>query len=183
MMSEDEIQGRNLVIDGRFSETWKSNWEHDGVGNAVPFRDDVYGNYLTMNQKAGVSQSFDTAIFTEEQLKGASYRISFQYENYGEGDNAGVEIKTASGKNDFIDLSGKKTRQPLADWNLYPSYEIKEVVAADENIALKLQGSDLGGSSGLRMTDIRVDLHLVPLKLKSIQLDGRHYEVRAGVRV
>lgn len=178
-MSEDEIQGRNLVKDGRFPATWKSNWTHDLIGNAVAFGDPVFGNYLTMNQKAGVSQSFDTVIFTEEQLKGASYRISFQYENYGDGDNAGVEIETSSGKNDFIDLSGKKTRQPLADWNRYPSYEFRDVVAADENIALKLQGSDLGGSSGLRMTDIRVDLHLVPLKLTSLKVDERFYEVPA----
>jgi hypothetical protein len=178
-MSEDEIQGRNLIKDGRFPATWKSNWAHDGVGNAVPFGDPVFGSYLTMNRKAGVSQAFDTAIFTEEQLKGASYRISFQYENYGEGDNAGVEIETDSGIVDFIDLSGKKTRQPLADWNLYPSYGIRDVVAADEKIALKLQGSDLGGSSGLRMTDIRVDLHLVPLKLTGLKVDDRHYEVPA----
>ncbi|WP_223480247.1 MULTISPECIES: hypothetical protein [unclassified Pseudomonas] len=178
-MSEIEIQGRNLIKDGRFPATWKSNWRHDGVGNAVSFGDPVFGNYLTMNMKAGVSQAFNTAIFTEEQLKGASYRVSFQYENYGEGDNAGVEIETGSGKKDFIDLSGKKTRQPLADWNLYPSYGIRDVVAADENIALKLQGSDLGSSSGLRMTDIRVDLHLVPLKLTGLKVDGRHYEVPA----
>ena len=179
MMSEDEIQGRNLIKDGRFPATWKSHWAHDGVGNAVSFEDPFFGNYLTMNRKAGVSQAFETAIFTEEQLKGASYKISFQYENFGDGDNAGVEIKTVSGENDFIDLSGKKTRQPLADWNLYPSYGIRDVVAADENIALKLQGSDLGGSSGLRMTGIRVDLHLVPLKLTGLKVDDRHYEVPA----
>jgi hypothetical protein len=179
MMSEDEIQGRNLVKDGRFPATWKGFWTHDGVGNVALFGDPVFGNYLTMNRKAGVSQTFNTVNFTEEQLKGASYRVSFQYENYGDGDNAGVEIETGSGKNDFIDLSGKKNRQPLADWNLYPSYGIRDVVVADENIALKLKGSDLGGSSGLRMTDIRVDLHLVPLKLTGLKVDDRHYEVPA----
>lgn len=178
-MSEDEIQGRNLIKDGRFPATWKSNWRHDGVGNAVSFGDPVFGNYLTMNQKAGVSQSFNTAIFTEEQLKGANYRISFQYENYGEGDNAGVGIQTESGINDFIDLSGKKTRQPLADWNPYLPYEIKDVAAADKTIALHLKGSDSGGSSGLRMTDISVYLHLKPLKLKSLQVDERFYDVPA----
>jgi hypothetical protein len=179
MMSEDEIQGRNLVKDGKFPASWKSNWKHDSVGNAVVFGDPVFGSYLTMNLNAGVSQSFDTATFTEEQLKGASYKISFQYENFNDGNNAGVRITTGSGIDDFIDLSGKKTRQPLADWNLYPSYGIRDVVAADKNIALKLQGSDLGGSSGLRMTDIRVDLHLDPLKLISLKVDERFYEVPA----
>lgn len=179
MMSEDEIQGRNLVKDGRFPTTWRSHWTHDGVGQAVTRVDSDYGNYLMMNQKAGVSQAFDTATYTEEQLTGASYRISFQYENYGAGGNAGVEIENDSGKRDFIDLSGKKTRQPLADWNHYPSYGIKDVEAADKKITLRLQGSDLGGSSGLRITDIRMDLHLVPLKLSKLDVDGRSYEVPA----
>lgn len=179
MMSEDEIQGRNLVKDGRFPASWESNWTHDGVGNVVTREDDVYGRYIMMNQTARVSQVLDTARFTEEQLKGASYRISFQYENYNDGANAGVEIEIGSGKKDFIDLSGQKTRQPLADWNHYPFYGIKDVVVADENITLRLRGSALGGSSGLRMTDIRVDLHLVPLEVKGIKLDGRYYEVPA----
>ena len=182
-MSEIEIQGRNLVKDGSFPATWKTHWKHDGVGGVSVSGDPVFGNYLTMNRNAGVSQSFDSATFTEEQLKGASYRISFQYENYNDGNNAGVEIETASGKNDFIDLSGKKTRQPLADWNPYPSYGIKDVDTVDKTIALRLKGSHLGGSSGLRITNIRVDVHLVQLKLKRIKLDDRYYEVPAGVRV
>ena len=179
MMSEDEIQGRNLVKDGRFPTGWDSNWTPDGVGQAVTREDSDYGSYLMMNRTARVSQVFDTAIFTEDQLKGANYRISFQYENYGEGANAGVEIENGSGKKDFIDLSGKRTKQPLADWNHYPSYGIKEVVVADENITLRLRGPDSGGSTGLRITDIRVDLDLVPLKLSKLDVDGRSYEVPA----
>ncbi|CAI8828296.1 CBM6 domain-containing protein [Pseudomonas sp. IT-P44] len=178
-MSEIEIQGRNLIKAHRFPADWKSYWTHDNVGNVQVRGDPAFGNYLIMNESAGVSQAFDTAIFTEEQLKGASYKISFQYENYGEGNGAGVEIVTGEGKFDFIDLSGKDPRQPLADWRFYPSYGIRDVVAADKNITLQLQGSDVGGSSGLRMTDIRVDLHLEPLKLTNIKVDERDYGVPA----
>ena len=179
-MSDEEIRGRNFVLEGQFSPDWDKYWTHNGTGFAVTNEDDQ-GPYLLMNQKAMVSQLFDTVVFTERQMAGATYRIAFRYENYGEGPGAGVVIRTSSGKAQPIDLSGRIPEKPLADWNPFPSYAIDDVVAADTDITLELQGPDIGGSSGLRITDIDVQLHLVPLQLTRIQLDDRVYETPTPV--
>lgn len=181
-MSDEEIRGRNFVLAGLFPSNWKTHWTHNGEGAAVINTDPEYGHYLMMNGKAIVTQAFDTAVFTERQMEGATYRIAFQYENYGDKAGAKVVIKTGTGKEHSIDLSGKTPDRPLADWNPFPSYAMEDVVAADKNITLDLQGPVEKGSSGLRITDIDVQLHLVPLQLKHIQLDDRVYETPTPVK-
>lgn len=56
-------------------------------------------------------------------------------------------------------------------------------MAADKTIDVEMHGSDLGSSSGLRMTDVDVQLHLEPLKLARIKLDGKLYEGQTLVAV
>lgn len=182
-MSNDEIRGCNFVQHGRFPGGWETHWTHDGQGNVRNFTDPEYGNYLMMNERAIVHQTFYTAVFTERQMEGATYKIAFQYENLGEGGNSKVIVRTAGGKDLPIDLSVKNPDQPLADWNHYSPNAFEIVVAADENITLELHGSDLSGSSGLRMTDVDVQLHLIPLQLKHIQLDDRVYQTQTLVNV
>ncbi|TVT79431.1 hypothetical protein [Pseudomonas sp. H3(2019)] len=176
-MSEDEIRGRNLITDGRFSSNWKEYWTHfNGNGIARTFADPAYGYYLMMNGEAAVTQTFDTAPLTTAQLTKAWYRLSFQYENYGDGANSKVLLRSGTGKEDPIDLSGKLPDKPLADWNFYEPYTLT-VVQDDKDITVELHGSDLGGSSGLRMTDLDIQLHLAPLTLRKIQVDERTYEI------
>lgn len=175
-MNEDEIRGRNLVVDGRFSSGWKEHWSHfNGKGIARTFSDPVYGFYLMMNGAAAVRQTFDTAPLTTAQLTKASYRLSFQYENYGDGANSKVIVRTSTGVDDEIDLSGKIPEQPQADWNPLEPYQFT-VVEDDKHIVIEPHGSALGGSNGLRLTDFDVQLHLAPLVLKSVMLDERSYE-------
>lgn len=182
-MSDDEIRGRNFILHGRFSSGWNTPWKHNGTGAARTFADPDYGNYLMMNGRAIVAQVFDTAVFTDAQMEGATYRIAFQYENLGEGGNSKTLIKTGTGKQIPIDLSGKPPSKPLADWNPFESFAINDVVAADKTIDVELHGSDLGGSQGLRITDVDVQLHLVPLQLERIQLDDKVYEGQTLVAV
>ncbi|MBV7544984.1 hypothetical protein KW849_01505 [Pseudomonas sp. PDM26] len=182
-MSDDEIRGRNFILHGRFSSGWNTPWKHDGQGAARTFEDPDYGNYLMMNGKAIVAQAFDTAVFTDAQMEGATYRIAFQYENFGEGENSKVLVITGIGKQIPIDLSGKPPSKPLADWNPFESFAIDGVVAADKTIAVEMHGSASSGSSGLRMTDVDVQLHLVPLQLARINLDGKLYEGQTLVAV
>ena len=182
-MSDDEIRGRNFILHGRFPAGWNTPWKHNGTGYARTYSDEVYGNYLMMNGSAIVTQAFNTAVFTDAQMEGATYRIAFQYENYGEGGNSKVIVKTEAGKQIPIDLSGKPPSKPLADWNPFESFAINDVVAADKTIDVELHGSDSGGSAGLRITDVDVQLHLVPLRLERIQLDGKVYEGQTLVAV
>ncbi|UWF52168.1 hypothetical protein NYP20_14865 [Pseudomonas sp. N3-W] len=176
-MSEDEIQGRNLITDNRFSPNWKEHWTlFNGKGIARPFTDPTYDYYLMMNGEAAVTQTFDTAPLTTAQLTNAWYRLSFQYENYGDGANAKVVVRPSTGKDDLIDLSGRIPDKPQADWNFYAPYPLT-LVADDKDITVELHGSDLGGSSGLRITDLNVQLHLAPLTLSKLQVDDRTYEV------
>ncbi|WP_460157669.1 hypothetical protein [Pseudomonas sp. S2_H10] len=175
-MNEDEIRGRNLIVDGRFPSSWKEHWSHfNGKGLARTFSDPVYGFYLMMNGEAAVKQTFDTAPLTAAQLTKASYRLRFLYENYGDGANSKVIVRTSTGVEDPIDLSGKIPEHPQAEWNPFEPYQFT-VVAADQDVDIELHGSALGGSSGLRITDIDVQLHLAPLELKSVTLDERSYE-------
>lgn len=183
-MSDDEIRGRNFILHGRFPSGWDIPWKKKSVeGNARTYEDTEFGYYLMMNEKAIVTQVFDTAAFTDAQMEGATYRIAFQYENLGEGGNSKVNIKTGTGKQIPIDLSGVLPSKPLAEWNPYDSFAINDVVAADKTIDVELHGSDLGGSSGLRITDVDVQLHLVPLQLERIKLDDKVYEGQTLVAV
>ncbi|MGF6087702.1 hypothetical protein [Pseudomonas sp. 18173] len=175
-MSNDEIRGRNLIADGRFSSDWKEHWTHfNGKGIARTFADPEYGFYLMINGEAAVTQTFDTAPLTTAQLANAWYRLSFQYENYGEGANSKVVVRSGTGVADSIDLSGKIPDQPLAEWNPFEPYGLT-VVAADNDMTFELHGSSLGGSNGLRMTDLDVQLHLAPLELAWAKVDDRTYE-------
>ncbi|MBV6825220.1 hypothetical protein [Pseudomonas sp. PD9R] len=177
IMSNDEIRGRNLIIDGRFSSDWKDHWTHfNGKGIARPFVDPVYGFYLMMNGEAAVTQTFDTAVFTTAQLTNAWYRLKFQYENLGDGSNSKVIVRPSTGVEDAIDLSGKIPGRPQAEWNPFEPYEFK-VVEADEDITVELHGSSLDGSNGLRITDLDVQLHLAPLVLDWVKVDDRTYEL------
>ncbi|EJM37183.1 hypothetical protein PMI26_04984 [Pseudomonas sp. GM33] len=174
-MNLDEIQGRNLIKDGRFSSNWKTHWTHfNGKGIARVNADPDYGFYLIMNGEAAVTQTFYTAPLTTAQLTNVEYRLSFQYENYNDGLNSKVIIKTTTGLQDEIDLSGKIPDQPQADWNPLDPYKFG-VVEADMDVEVQLHGSSLLGSSGLRITDIDVQLHLAPLRTRCVQVDDRVY--------
>lgn len=175
-MNEDEIRGRNLIVDGRFSSDWTEHWTRvNEKGMARTFADPVYGFYLMMNEESAVKQTFDTAPLTAAQLTKACYKLSFQYENLGEGANSKVIVRPSSGVEDPIDLSGKFPEQPQADWNPFVPYQLT-VEAADQHIDIEPHGSALEGSNGLRLTDFDVQLHLAPLVLKSVTLDERSYE-------
>jgi len=172
-MSEEEIRGRNLIVDGRFSD-WRAHWERIGSqGYVAEFEDDEYDYYLMMNGEAAVRQTINTAPLTTAQLMNAWYGLSFQYENFGDGPNAKVIIRPATGEEDEIDLSGK-IPEPQADWNPYLGYEFA-VVEADEHVTVELHGSSSGGASGLRITDLDVQLHLAPLRTRCVQVDDRVY--------
>ncbi|MEZ1315455.1 hypothetical protein QIW53_05505 [Pseudomonas fluorescens] len=175
-MSEDEVKGRNLILRGRFPSDWKTSWTHDGVGSVAIATDPGYGYYLMMNRLAKVTQVIDAPVFTAAQMTGVTYRIAFVYENWGDGANSKVVLTTGSGKVTPIDLSGKIPEQPDAEWNPYPYFTIKDMSAADRDLTVDLHGSDKSGSSALRITDIDVDVRLVPLVLEKIQLDDRVYE-------
>ena len=175
-MTDEEIKGRNLVQRGRFPSDWKTFWTHDGVGNAVVSTDPLYDYYLMMNRLAKVTQVIETPVFTPAQMTGVVFRIAFVYENYHDGGNSKVVLTTTSGKVTPIDLSGKIPEQPQADWNPFPYLTIEGMTSADRDLTVDLHGSDLAGSSGLRITDIDVDVRLVPLVLEKIQLDDRVYE-------
>jgi hypothetical protein len=176
-MSNNEIRGRNLIVDGRFSSEWREHWTHfNGKGAVRTFTDPDYDNYLIMNGEAAVTQTFDTAPLTTAQLAKAWYRLSFQYENYGDGSNSKVIVRSGTGVEDPIDLSGKIPDRPLAEWNPFEPYQLT-VVAADKDMTVELHGSSLSGSSGLRMTDLDVQLHLAPLELAWAKVDDRTYEL------
>lgn len=178
-MNEDEIPGRDLITDGRFPPDWKEHWTHfNGKGIARPYTDPDYGYYLLMNGEAAVSQTFKAAPFTPAQLEKARYRLSFQYENHGDGSNAKVVIKTSNGSEDTINLSGKIFDKPMADWNRYEPYTFTTVTSTDKDITIELHGSNLTGVSGLRITDLNIQLHLDSLKLSKIQVDNRVYELQ-----
>lgn len=174
-MNDELIQGRNLITHGRFSPGWQTVWKHDGTGAIAPSNDVVYGSYLTMNRLAKVTQIADLPVFTEEQIENVTYRTRFVFENYNEGNKAGVLLRTSGGTEYSIDLSGKHP-QPSADWNEYSWDVVKGVTAADITLEMELQGSDATGSGGLRMTDIEVDALLGPLQLRFIKLDEKVYE-------
>lgn len=175
-MNEDEIPGLNFIKAGRFPSAWKDSWTHAG-GFARTLADPDYGYYLLMNDKAVVTQIFQTADFTAAQLEKAWYGLSFQYENYGDGSNSKVIIITGDGLEQPIDLSGKIPDKPMADWNYFPPYPLTNIIADYEIITIELHGSDLKESSGLRMTDVNIQLHIEPLKLSRLQVDEVPYEV------
>jgi hypothetical protein len=180
-MSEDEVKGRNLIAYGRFSPGWNDDeddhaWKHDGVGEVGTFTDPEFGYFLMMNKLATVTQRVEAPVFTAAQMAGVTWRIAFMYENFGNGGNSKVVLRTTSGKQTPIDLSGKPPEQPQADWAHFAYFDIKEMTAADTDLTVALHGSDSIGSSGLRITDIDVDVRLVPLVLEKIQLDDRVYE-------
>ena len=174
-MSEP-IPGRDLIQYGRFSANWNTVWTHDGTGAAVTVSDPTYGAFLMTNGLAEVTQDISLPDFTEAQMPRVTPRVAFQYENYNEGPGAGVLITTSKGVEFSIDLSGKTTK---ANWNPYPFNAIKGVTAADTSLGATVKAPDISGSSGLRITDIKVDLLLVPLKLNAIQLDEKVYEQSA----
>jgi hypothetical protein len=177
IMSNDDIRGRNLITDGRFSSDWTVHWPRlNSKGYARPFADPVYGFYLMMNGEAAVTQTFDTAVLTTAQLTKAWYRLSFQYENYGDGSNSKMIVRPATGVEIDIDLSGKIPDRPLAEWNHFEPFPL-QVVEADNDITVELHGSSSTGSSGLRMTDVDVQLHLAPLELAWVKVDDRTYEL------
>jgi len=175
-MSNEEIQGRNLISHGRFSAGWDTHWKHNGQGAARTFTDPAYGNYLMMNRLAEVVQVVALPVFTQEQMQGVKHRIGLAYENHGDGPDSKIVVTTSSGKEFTIDLSGKPPGGTLADWNLYPLKELDVVEQTDLDVSVKLCGPNLGGSSGLRISDVVVDVRLAPLVLTNIQLDDRVYE-------
>ena len=175
-MSEDEIRGRNLIVRGDFSDGWDDVWKRVGEqGYVARFEETGIGYYVMMNQSSVIKQTFETACLSSAQLTKAQYRLSFKYENSGDGTNSKVIIRNPRGGEVPIDLSGKIPEQPQADWNPFEPYELT-VVAADQHIDIEPHGSALGGSNGLRLTDFDVQLHLAPLVLKSVMLDERSYE-------
>jgi hypothetical protein len=177
IMNEDEIRGRNLIEDGRFPSTWKKHWNHfNGKGNPVTNNDPTYGQYLLLNEQAAVAQVVNTVLFSPAQMPNATYKLSFQYENYGNDANAKVAVITSNGVEDSIDLSGKAPAHPQADWSAFTPYAFA-VVATDENLRFELHGSEGRESRGLRITDLNVQLHLAPLTLNRLQVDDRTYEV------
>ncbi|WP_223529095.1 hypothetical protein [Pseudomonas sp. GL-R-19] len=175
-MNDDDIKGRNLILRGKFPSDWRSSWTHDNVGNAVIQNDDIVGNYLAMNNLAKVEQKIDTVTFSESQMTGVAYRIAFMYENYQDGENSKVVVITSKGKEFPIDLSGKTASQPLADWNRYDLNELDVFEAEDTDFTVQLHGSSKTGGAALRMVNVEVDVKLIPLALKTIQLDDRVYE-------
>ncbi len=183
-MNEYEIEGRNLVLFGTFSTGWDDEWEHfNSLGTTQPLNDGAL-TFLRLNGFAAIRQTFDTADFTAEQLKSALYRLSFKYDNNGDGLNSRLVIIPSTGKEQPIDLSGKKSvadstglvleEEPLADWKPYLNEPV-EVLLADKNITLQVHGSDKVGVAGLFVTSINAQLHLAPLKLIRIQIDERTY--------
>ncbi|MEB0224536.1 hypothetical protein [Pseudomonas sp. 10S4] len=181
-MNEDEIRGRNLITDGRFSDNWSKNWPRlNNDGFVATYGDPGYGQYLALVIKATVGQTFETVNLTARQFEGATYKINFVYENYLSGAGSKVILKTSSGTVDEIDLSGRKVSEDtLADWNEFYDYPIAKAVADDRTISVELLGpSEQSESRALRITDIDVQLHLVPLKLASLQVDDRSYPVPA----
>ena len=173
-MSDELIQGRNLLLHGRFPAQWKDVWTPNGVGNARLVDDAVYGAYLMTNGLSEVTQVIPLPTFTNAQMEGVTARTRFVYENYNEGRGAGVLFTTSAGVEFPIDLSGKKNL--FAEWNEYVWANIPGVTAADTNLEVTIKAPDISGSGGLRITDIGVDLMLSPLQLKNLQLDGRVYE-------
>lgn len=174
-MSTDEIKGRNLITAGRFPSDWMEYWTRVHTdGNVRTFADEEYGNYLIMNGNSAVIQTVNTAPLTTAQMINAQYRLSFLYENLGGGSNSKVVVKPSEGNVDSIDLSGKLPVHPEADWNPFTPYNLT-VVAEDKNLAFELHGSDSGGSDGLRITDLDVQLHLTPLTLSKLEVDDRVY--------
>jgi hypothetical protein len=181
-MNEDEIRGRNLITDGRFSESWKDYWPRlNNDGFVATYVDPDYGQYLALVMKATVGQTFETVILTARQFEGATYKINFVYENYLAGVGSKVILKTSSGTVDDIDLSGRKvSEETLAAWNEFYDYPIAKAVADDRAISVELLGpSEVSETKVLRITDIDVQLHLVPLKLANLQVDDRSYPVPA----
>ncbi len=175
-MSEDEIRGRNLIVRGDFSDGWDDVWERVGEqGHVGRYEETGIGYYVMMNQSSVIKQTFDTARLSSAQLTQAQYRLSFKYENSGDGTNSKVIIRTASGVVDPIDLSGKPPEQPQAAWNNFEPYPF-DVVEDDRSIDIEPHGSALGGGAGLRLKGFDVQLHLPPLVLKSVTLDERSYE-------
>ncbi|KAL0630322.1 hypothetical protein Q9L58_010830 [Maublancomyces gigas] len=182
MMNEDEIPGRNLITDGRFSDRWRDHWKRlNSDGDVSTFTDPDYGQYLALAMKALVGQTFNTADLTEQQLTGATYKINFVYENYGSGAGSTVYLKTSGGAVEPINLSGlKASEETLADWNTYYDHSFAKVVANDSNISVELLGpAETSDTKQLRITDINVQLHFVPLKLARLQVDERLYQVPA----
>ncbi|PTR29405.1 hypothetical protein [Pseudomonas sp. GV085] len=175
-MSDDEIKGRNLILRGNFPADWKNSWTHDGVGNAVIQKDESVGNYVAMNSRAKVEQKMATPTFSESQMTGVAYRIAFMYENYLDGENSKVVVITSKGKESIIDLSGRIANQPLADWNYYDLNKLDDFEAGDTDFTVQLHGSSKAGTAALRMVNVEVDVKLVPLALKTIQLDDRVYQ-------
>ena len=173
-MSEEEIRGRTLIVDGRFSD-WRAHWDRIGEkGYIAPYQDDDYGMYLMLQEEAAVRQTFKTAPLTGAQLTNAWYRLNFQYENYGDGPGSKVIIRPATGDEDTIDLSGIIPEQPQADWNPYLRHWFI-VVEADEEVTVELHGTSKGDANGLRITDLDVQLHLAPLRTRRVQVDDRVY--------
>ena len=175
-MNDDEIKGRNLILRGNFPADWKNFWTHDGVGNAVIQKDESVGDYLAMNSLAKVEQKMATPTFSESQMAGVAYWIAFMYENYLDGKNSKVVVITSNGKESNIDLTGKIADQPLADWIHYKPKHLDDLEAGDTDFTVELHGSSKAGTAALRMVNVEVDVKLVPLVLKTIQLDGKVYE-------
>lgn len=176
-MSDDEIEGRNLITDGSFSTDWAKSWTHDGVGNAVQFADPET-TYLMMNAWAVVTQKVPLPRWTADQMSGVNHLFEFDYENLGEGGNSKVVLQTSGGKTQTLNLSGKPdAKQLYAEWRPFPEISIDNVDAATTDLTVVLHGSDHPptSSSGLRITKIEHRVRLAALEVKSLQLDGREY--------
>ncbi|MHC8291009.1 hypothetical protein ACYZUD_30220 [Pseudomonas sp. XS1P51] len=172
-MKTEKKRGRNLVLSGRFPDKWGSHWTRIGEqGNWGRYEDLDYGFYLRLNGQAAYSQSVDTVSFTQPQLEQVEYKVSFRYENAGNFPEAKVILK-ASTEHEIL-LSTKKRSDSLASWRDYLD-DVFTVVLADSDIGLQIHGATGGGSSGLLTTDFDIQIHLPPLKLKSLKLDQREY--------
>jgi len=174
-MSEGKIRGRNLVKSGRFPDDWESDWKRRGSqGGKLRQTDPKYGHYLLLNGQAVYVQSIAIPSFSTLQFDKVEYRVGFQYENWGDGKLAKVVLKPSNGEEDPIPLSLGENAGTLAEWRPYLEHTTN-VLQTDTVIDLEIHGSDKTGSSGLRTTDFDIQIHLLPLKLKSLKLDGRDY--------
>lgn len=171
-MNDEKIPGRNLMAYPNFDPGWPESWTHDGVGAVKEFLDDVFRYYMLLNQNAQLAQLVTTPVFTEAQWLGVTYLLAFQYENAGNGKGAKVVLKTGEGKETAIDLSGISQK---ANWNYYEPLPLDQMAAADRSLTVTVHGSDRGGSAGLRITEIIVDVELVALEVKQIQVDEKVY--------
>ncbi|MBS3049634.1 hypothetical protein [Enterobacter mori] len=168
MRDAAEVRGQNLIVDGDFS-TWPTAAWQTGVPNRYNKRNEGNRSYLFISGQGSIWQTVELPL----KAAGAGperpfYHLTFDYKTTGTADTTLTLT--------FIS-DDTEQREPVvvaldrtAEWITFEQQV--ELTPTDQKLCVMFHAGEIMGYLGINVTFVNLQLHLEPLRLAELVLDG-----------